>query len=200
MNRILIDLPEVIETPTLILQMPKAGLGEKLHTAMIDGYEDYIQWLNWPVTPPSVTAVEEDCRKHHAEFILRDFIRYLIIDKESNTVIGRCAFPPFQANWVIPQFGVSYFIAKKYRSKGYATIATHAMTRLAFDVLHAKKVEIYCDAENVASTKIPLHLGFNLEYTQMGGWARADGQLAKLHTYSLFSADALPPLDITMSI
>jgi hypothetical protein len=45
-NRILIDLPEVIETPRLKLQIPRAGLGEKIHQAIIDGYDDYIRWLN----------------------------------------------------------------------------------------------------------------------------------------------------------
>lgn len=191
MSRILIDLPEVIETPRLKLQMPKAGYGEKLHQAIIDGYEEYITRLNWPSTIPTVEVVEEDCRKHHVEFILRDFIRYLIIDKITNEVIGRCAFPSFQANWLIPQFGVSYFIKKSQRAKGYASEAAYAMTVLAFNTLKARKVEIYCDAENIASIKVPLKLGFKLEYTQRGGWPRLDGVLAELQTYSIFSVDDL---------
>ena len=191
MNRILIDLPEVIETSRLKLQMPKAGFGEKLHNAISDGYEDYIKWLNWSVTPPLKQAVEEDCRKHHAEFILRDFIRYLIIDKATGDIVGRCAFPSFQANWLIPQFGISYFIRRSERAKGYATEAIHAMSLLAFRVLKARKLEIYCDAENIASTKIPLKLGFKLEYTQEGGWPRQDGKLAELQTYSMFSENEL---------
>lgn len=95
MNRILLDLPEIIETPRLKLQIPKAGFGEKLHEAISDGYEDYVRWLNWPTTTPSKEGIEEDCRKHHAEFILRDFIRYLIIDKANDNIMGRCAFPSF---------------------------------------------------------------------------------------------------------
>ncbi len=153
MNRILIDLPEVIETPRLKLQMPKAGFGEKLHAAIADGYEDYVKWLNWPATPPTKQVVEEDCRKHMAEFILRDFIRYLIIDKTTGDIIGRCAFPPFQANWLVPKFGISYFIRKSSRAKGYATEAIYAMAILAFRDLKARKLEIYCDEENLASKK-----------------------------------------------
>lgn len=76
MSKILIDLPETIETQRLILQMPKAGFGEKLHSAINDGYEDFVKWLNWPTTPPTIQKVEEECRKHMAEFILRDLIRY----------------------------------------------------------------------------------------------------------------------------
>lgn len=111
-NPILIDLPETIETPRLKLSIPKAGLGKKLYPAIVDGYCDYAKWLDWPVNLPTEESVEEDCRKHMAEFILRDFIRYLIIDKETDDIIGRCAFPSFQTNWKIPQFGISYFIKK----------------------------------------------------------------------------------------
>ena len=196
MNKILINLPELIETPHLKLQMPKAGFGDKLHQAISDGYEDYIKWLNWPKVIPTAEMLEEECRKHHADFILREFIRYLIIEKETDEVIGKCGFPPCQANWIIPQFAISYFIRKSKRSKGYGAESTHAMSLLAFRVLQAKKVEISCDAENIASTKIPLKLGFKLEYSQRGGWPRCDGQLAELQTYSMFSEKDLPNLEI----
>lgn len=40
---------------------------------------------------------------------------------------------------------------------------------MVFRELQARKVEIYCDTENVASMGIPLKLNFELEYTQRGG-------------------------------
>ncbi|MBY0500869.1 MAG: GNAT family N-acetyltransferase [Alphaproteobacteria bacterium] len=197
MNRILMDLPELIETPKLILQMPQAGFGERLHPAILDGHNDYIKWLNWSPALPTLQSVEEDCRKHHAEFILRECIRYILIEKSSKQVVGRCAFPPFQANWLIPQFGISYFIRRSQRMKGYATETAHAMALLAFKVLKARKVEIYCDSENIASCRIPEKLNFQLEYTQKGGWPRQDGKLSELKTYSLFTDEALPNRKIT---
>jgi ribosomal-protein-serine acetyltransferase len=189
MSRILIDLPETIETERLILQIPKAGFGKKLHEAVTDGYEDYIKWLNWPIDPPTLQACEEECRKHHAEFILRDLICYLIIDKKTDNVIGKCSFPTLQANWLISKFGIGYFIRKSERGNRYATETAHAMALLAFRELKAKKIEIYCDAENIASTKVPLNLGFKLEYTSKGGWPRQDGKLGEIQTYSIFSEE-----------
>jgi len=188
---ILLEIPNKIETKNLRLQMPEAGWGIKLHEAILDGYDDYIEWLTWPAKQPSVEDVEVDCRKHHADFITREFIRYLIIEKSSGDVVGRCAFPSFQANWEVPQFGVSYFIRKSARRKGYATEASKAMTGLAFAKLGAKKVEIYCDEDNVASCKIPEKLGFELEYSQRGGWPKKDGSLTKLRTYAMFSVENL---------
>ena len=187
MNKILIDLPEIIETSRLRLEMPKAGMGKNLHEAILDGYEDYVKWLHWSNDKPTEQMVEEDCRKHQAEFILREFIRYIILDPITGTIIGKCAFPSFQANWQIPQFGISYFIRKSYRNKGLATEAVRIMMNLGFEVLKARKIEIYCDAENIASSTIPQKLGFKLEYKQKGGWPRYDGELAELETYSIFS-------------
>lgn len=191
MNRILIDLPESTETTRLVLLAPKAGLGQKLYEAMMDGYEDYVKWLAWPATCPDSSAVELECRKHQADFILRSCIRYLILDKHTGEFIGRCAFPPAQANWSIPQFGISYFIRKSKRKHGFATEAVRAMAALAFNSLNARKVEIFCDVENTASIKIPLNLGFKLEYVQKGGWPRSDGALATLQAYSIFSIEDL---------
>jgi RimJ/RimL family protein N-acetyltransferase len=100
-------------------------------------------------------------------------------------------------NWRIPQFGIAYFIRRSKRTKGYATESVHAMTLLALRVLKARKVEIYCDAENAASCGVPEKLNFQLEYTQKGCWPRQDGELANLRTYALFSEDQLPKLKVT---
>lgn len=196
-NRVLIDVPELIETTRLHLQMPKAGFGSKLHEAILDGYADYVRWLNWPLIAPDQQSVEEECRRNNADFILRDFIRYIIIEKVSGDVIGRCALPPFQAQWLIPQFGISYFVRRTKRNSGYATESAHALALMAFRVLHARKLEIYCDAENVSSCKVAEKLGFNLEYEQRGGWPRQDKQLAYLRTYAMFSETDLPSLMVT---
>lgn len=189
---ILIDIPEKIETERLLLQVPKAGYGKLLYEAILDGYEDNVQWLAWPEQPPRVEAVEEECRKHHAQFILREDIRYLIMLKNNQKVIGRCGFPPFQTFWAIPQFGISYFIAKSSRHQGYAQEAVHALITLAFKVLLAKKVEICVDAQNVASKKVPEGLNFILECGKKGGWPRRDGKLVDLLIYGMFSEKDLP--------
>lgn len=191
MKKILLNIPERIETPRLRLTMPTAGNGEAVHQAIMDGYEDYVEWLNWVPDPPTVEEVEEDCRKQHAEFILRDAIRYLIWEKSSKTVIGRCALPPDQAYWEIPQFGLSYFIRQSKRSNGFASEAVHALGHMAFSSLKARKLEIYVDSENVSSARVALNLGFTHEFTHKGRWPRSDGKLCDLRAYSIFSPEDL---------
>lgn len=192
----LMDVPEKIITPRLILRVPHGGDGPGLHEAILDGYEDYVKWLNWPFIPPSQEKVEEECRKHHAQFILREDIRYLITLKDSGKIIGRCGYPFLQAMWQIPQFGISYFISKTHRRQGFGVETAQGLTRVAFECFKAKKVEIKVDEENMAGRKIPEALNFMLEYTQKGGWPRRDEKLADLYTYAIFQKEDLPPLDV----
>lgn len=91
MKRILLDIPFVIETPRLLLQVPAAGWGKRVHEALLDGYNSYVTWLMWPSAPPTVQMVEEECRKNNADFLLREFIRYLIIEKQTGMVVGQQA-------------------------------------------------------------------------------------------------------------
>lgn len=186
------DLPEKIETERLTLHKPDVRFAEQLHTAILDGYDDFVTWLSWSHTPPTLEEVKAECRQQHDTFISREYIRYIIVEKATEKVVGRCAFPSFQADWQIPQFGIAYFIRKSAQRKGFATEAVGAMTRLAFEKLHAKKVVIYCDIDNAASIKIPEKLNFTLDCTKKGGWPKANGELADLHTYSLSSKDKLP--------
>ena len=197
MNPILVNIPEIIETPRLKLIMPMAGLGEALHEAMTDGYYDYVKWLAWPKKKPTIKDVELNCRKHHAEFIMRSHIRYIIIDKATNQVVGRCAYPPMQTKWYIPQFGVSYFIRKSQRSKGFAIESAQALAITAFRLYDAKKVSLHCDIKNVNSLKVPSSLNFELEFTQKGSWPSTDENLATINTYSVFYEQDLPELDIS---
>lgn len=194
----MIDVPQILETPRLRLVMPQAGMGALVHDALLDGYQSYVNWLHWDPKEPSVDEVERDCRKRHAQFILRDMVSFIIFEKESNSVLGRSGFAPPQTFWEIPQFGIAYFIRESKRGRGFAGEAAHAMAKLAFDVLLAKKIEIHCDKLNVPSNRVPQKLGFDLERSQKGGWLSSDKKnLADLNIYSLFDESSLPSLSVS---
>lgn len=185
-NTIFSKVPRIITTKRLCLRLPQAGDGALLYAAMLDGYDDCVYWLNWPKTPPSIAQIEEDCKKHSVGFSESDGLRYLIVNSTTNQIMGRIAYPPAISKWNIPTFGISYFIAKSFQGKNYATEAAASMTKMAFEVLKARKVKITVDPDNIASAKIPLKLGFELEARQKGEWFRVDKPLAELHTYALF--------------
>lgn len=195
---LLLDLPRVIETPRLFLRPPQAGDGEGIYYAIKDGYENLVKWLNWPKTfSCTIDAMEREARMHQARWILREDMRLIVIHKESNTIIGRCGFPPVQLNWQIPYFGISYFLSQSWQGQGYAIEAVNALTRYAFKYMKARKVEIKCDAENLKSIAIPEKIGFIYEARLKGNWPRQDkDELADVLCYYCFDAKNLSPLDV----
>jgi ribosomal-protein-alanine N-acetyltransferase len=81
--------------------------------------------------------------------------------------------------------------------KGFITEAVNAVTRYAFQVLGARRVEIRCDSENTKSANVPHRLGYELE-----GKFRNDN--LKCHNkgtrdtlvFSRVDLNELPPLDV----
>lgn len=198
-NPILCDFPLVIQTPRLILRPPQAGDGPGVNAAKADGHKEFIYWLGWPEKPSTIEEDEYDARQLHANFFLREDIRYLIINRQSGEIMGRTAFPSVFIDWRVPTFGVSYFLAQRFRKQGFATEAANALTRMAFDVLKARRVEIRADEENIASRNVPIRLGFSLEAKQKGVCCSRGGEgLAEIWTYSLFDPKDLPPLALEM--
>ncbi len=103
------DIPEVIETSKLYLKVPKAGDGEVMHAAMIDGYQDYVMWLNWPEKLPTVEQTEIRCRHDYTNFILRQNLRYMMICKKTNQVVGYCACVSYDGFFSVKSAKGGYF-------------------------------------------------------------------------------------------
>ncbi len=195
---ILLNLPTFIETPRLILRPPRARDGEGIYKALKDGYEGFVKWLNFPaVFPYTVEGLEKEARIHHAEWITRTYMRFLVIHKETNIIIGRFGYPPFQLNWYVPFYGISYLLSESWQGQGYATEGINALVRYAFEHMQARKVEIKCDAENPKSIAIPERLGFEHEATLKGYWPGKDkDKLSDVLSYCCFDMSRLPSLDI----
>lgn len=60
---------------------------------------------------------------------------------------------------------IGYWISAAETGRGYATAASHELTKAAFQLLDVDAVEIRCDEANVASAAIPARLGYRLRET-----------------------------------
>ena len=63
------------------------------------------------------------------------------------------------------------------------------LVRLAFDQLHAERVEIRCDARNPRSAAVPRRLGFVHEATLRRARRTVDNELADTLVFALTRAD-----------
>ena len=60
---------------------------------------------------------------------------------------------------------IGYWIHVDHINKGYASEATAALTRVAFQVNNIQRVEIHCDLKNIRSAAVPQKLGYTLDAT-----------------------------------
>lgn len=92
-------------------------------------------------------------------------------------------------------FATGYWCALSQRGKGYATEATNAAIRYAFEALDAKGVNINYYDGNDASRRVIEKLGFTYVRTDKGGHLRcSDGVPLDVHRFTMTDPAVLPPL------
>lgn len=88
-------------------------------------------------------------------------IRYSIIEKNSNTIIGSCGFNSlnFEANTA----EIGYDLDSQFWNKGYGTEAVNGLVDYAFHQLNLKIIEAKVDPRNILSIKLLQKLNFEFQ-------------------------------------
>lgn len=192
------NLPTIIETPRLIIRAPQEGDGGGINAAKLDGYTDCVNWLNWPQQPATIEEDEAECSTLATTFTAGTDIRFMCIEKETGTILGRFAFPEVLNKWYIPMVGLSYFLRTSAQRKGYATEMSNALIRYAFGAMNINKFEIHCEVNNIKSQGIPQRLGLTLERVEKKAWPHVTtNTLEDVRIYSCFGVEGLPDLAVT---
>ncbi|MDQ0090909.1 ribosomal-protein-alanine N-acetyltransferase [Paenibacillus anaericanus] len=113
-------------------------------------------------------------------------IRFSIIIKESNEIIGSCGFNSFDFENEKAEIG--YDVAKSYWGRGYASEAICTLLDHAFSSLKLNRVEAKVDPENVNSIKLLQKLNFTFEGT-LRQYERVEGKFNDLNIYSKLISD-----------
>ncbi|MGE7113405.1 GNAT family N-acetyltransferase [Lysinibacillus sp. NPDC047702] len=86
-------------------------------------------------------------------------IRYSIIEKTSQKIIGSCGFNSFDEENNTAEIG--YELGKAYWGKGFAQESITALIHYAFTALHIKKIEAKVEPANKNSIKVLEKLKFS---------------------------------------
>ncbi|MDL4839263.1 GNAT family N-acetyltransferase [Aquibacillus rhizosphaerae] len=161
MNPIMLDFPNRFETERLSIRLPLPGDGEAVYNSIEASIEDLRDWLPFAQKQQSKEQVEVNIREAHINFLNREDLRLLIFLKETGDLVGSSGL--HRIDWNVPKFEIGYWIDSRFSGKGYMSEAVEGITSFAFDHLHAKRVEIRCDAVNYKSKAIPEKLNYQLE-------------------------------------
>ena len=158
---LLLNLPEVIETKRLTIEVPKKGDGVAVNAAILASLPELTRWSGWVHPTPKVDDSEEFIRKAIGQWHLRTQFSLVIRMKDTRRFIGCTGF--HNINWKLGHFETGYWCHTPDSGNGYITEAMREMTKFAFRELNATRLEIRCDSENPRSLKVPERLGFKLE-------------------------------------
>lgn len=94
-------------------------------------------------------------------------------------------------------YDTGYWVAGDQRRQGFATEATVALVRYAFDALRAQELTINYFAGNEKSAGVIRKLGFPYERTVRGAHKSClDGTPVDVHYFRRETSEHLPPLDV----
>lgn len=165
MDPLLIEVPERIETERLVLRPPRRGDGAAMNEAVCASLDELGPWLPWASAAPSLDESEAHCRRMQAKFILREDFVFMIFERGAAGAEGELLGGTglHRIDWTLRRFEVGYWRKTGCQGRGVVTEAVQAMSRLAFDTLGARRVEVRMDDNNEKSWKVAERAGFTLE-------------------------------------
>ena len=150
-------------TPHLILREYTVDDAENLIEALKPNVEHMLSWIPWAKDEPeSLEDKQNRIRKwnnNHLQNI--DYYTYGIFTRTEEKMIGTVYLFKRRGKDILE---IGYWIDKNETGKGYATECSYAVTKLAFEHINIEKMEIHCDTENAASSKIPQKLAYVNEF------------------------------------
>jgi ribosomal-protein-serine acetyltransferase len=158
---LLLDLPETLETPRLVLRPPRPGDGPLVNAAILESLPELKPWMPWADPAPTVEQSEEFARRSHAAFLARKELNWRFLLKETGELAGIGGIHTI--DWTVPRGEIGYWACTRFAGRGLVREAVEALTRLGFDTLGLVRIEIRCDRRNERSAGVARSAGYSLE-------------------------------------
>ncbi len=179
---IVIDLPEELRGPRVLLRPYRSEDAPALWEAIEESRAHLAPWMPWVADYHSVEDAAAYVQRAQERWRLREDLAVGIFDHRGRYLGGSGLH---RMNWATRTFEIGYWVRKSAEGRGYVTEAVQALTRLAFDLLRANRAEIRMDPANVRSRRVPERLGFTLEGTLRRVAVDPEGRPTDRHVFSL---------------
>ncbi len=190
---VLIEVPERLETPRLLLLAPRPGLGPILNRAVLEAQEHLKPWMPWAHETPSVEQSEAIARRMQTQFLQRQHLAYYVHEREPDGTAGRLIGGAglHSLEWKVRRYEIGYWLGPAHTGRGLASEAVVALARMAFEQLRARRLEIRTDSRNTASRAVAERCGFSLEGLLRDDALNVNGQLSDTCIYGVISLGEL---------
>jgi len=182
MNPLLLDFPDSFDTERLTIRAPRVADAAEVIAAVIDSLTELRPWMPWAKDAPTLDGTQIRLRQAMANWTVRhDLPLHVYLKGTSTFVMGSGLH---RMDWESGKFEIGYWVRTKYAGQGFVTEAVNGITSYAFKELHANRVEIRCDAENIRSAAVAKRCGFLLEGILRHDALDVDGQLRSTMIFS----------------
>jgi len=160
-----IEVPERLLTARLILRPPRPGDGAALNEAVAASLAELQPWLPWAQAETDAQASEATVCRLAAQFATREDLTYFIFgrDEQGGEALLLGGTGLHRIDWALRRFEVGYWRRSGFGGLGVIGEAVQALSRMAFDALGARRVEIRMDARNQRSVRVAERAGFTFE-------------------------------------
>lgn len=176
-----------IETGRLLLRCWKPADAPALREALGRSDQHLRPWIPFMKDEPrTLEQSAEWLRGHRSAFDLGLNFRYALFERETGTLAGEVVLLDRVGEGGLE---IGYLVHVGFGGLGYATEATCALIRVAFELHKVDRIEIHCAPDNEPSAAIPARLGFEHEATLKRRIVDTEGETHDLMVWTLFAAD-----------
>lgn len=185
MHKLLLEIPNRIETERLYLRSYQAGDGPMIYAVGRRNREHLAQYESGNV----LNHLKDE---QHAEIVVRDLaVDWMarthfflgIFHKETHKWVGQVYIGP--TNWNLPEFAIGYVADVEHEGKGYITEAVKAALCFIFEHLQAHRVRSDCNETNRRSYRVLERCGFTREGHFRENKKNSDGTFHGDYQYGL---------------
>lgn len=179
--------PYTILTPRLKICCPEPAMAADLATLVQRNLEHLRPWMPWATVENANIEVQYTrLRNVRAQFDLDQDYGFLIYDRNGIELLGSTGL---HCRGPARSLEIGYWIDQVHTHHGLATETSAALTRAAFELLDALRVEIHCDPANTASAAVPARLGYTNDGTLRLRLVNSDGELRDEMVWSLLLSE-----------
>jgi len=198
LNPLLIELPNQIETPRLLLRPLKVSDDKAYHEACSESFGALTkyyapEWCKFDQMP-DIGYVSLMVRKNIVQWHERSYLEMAAIEKSSNRFIGVGQL--HHLDWSVPKGRIGYFVRQTAGGNGFATEIANVLSRFALDRLQFKRLEIRSEVRNTASARIPRSLGYEFQTVFKMNKCGRNGELWDMEIHVRHDTKNLPVLEV----
>jgi RimJ/RimL family protein N-acetyltransferase len=176
-----------IHTSRLVIRCPHPADAPMLADAVAASLDHLRPWMPWVrFEPQALEARVQWLRVRRASFDTDEEYAYLILTPDEGEVVGGIGLHRSVGEGALE---LGYWIHARHAGRGYATEATAALTRAAFEINGVERMEIRCGPRNERSAAVPRKLGYTLDGMLRASVPGVDGAMRDTLVWSLLRAE-----------